>query len=375
MQDIAIPFELFETPPYCPNPHCEFHSPEVCKSSGSFRLHGSRPVTRFPYRTRRFWCRNCGHLFSDSIFYLFYRDRTEPTYREIFQSHVKGQSRRNLAQELDCSLDTVQRRFQELARQGLLLQASKTDELQINEPVAYDGIENFAASQFEPNNVNHVVGRESYFLYDFNFSPINRKGRMSPRQRLRDRQLAKRHGRYPRGAIREATCRILKRLLRASPGDLVFHSDNHYAYREAIRILPKRARIEHLITPAKAARNFRNKLFAINHTDLLTRQQLTTFKRETIAFAKHSIAMVESFSIMMIWKNFMRTIFTKKHKRDPTTNVHSPAMRVGIEAKVLEFHEFYRMRLMPSQVRLNPDWANFIARVDPTSRRHIALNH
>lgn len=369
------PFELFETPPYCPEPSCKWHSRELCATEGRFSRQGSRKVTRFPYCTRRFRCSNCGTPISDSIFYPFYRDRKEPTYEAIFRSHVNGQSRRALAQELGCSLDTVQRRFRKLARQALLIQASKTEELNIRESVAYDGIENFAYSQFDPNNINHVIGRESYFLYDFNFSPLNRKGRMSPRQRLREQQLDFIHGRYPKHAIRTATRRILERQLLRAEGTLVFHTDNHYAYREAIRALPPGSRIEHLITPAKLARNFRNKLFAINHADLLTRQQLTTFKRETIAFAKHSIAMIESFSLLMVWKNFMRTAFTKKHRRDPTANTHSPAMRLGIEVRVLHFRQFYGLCMMPTQVKLSEDWANFVARRDPTSRRPILTNH
>lgn len=368
-------FTLFEIPPYCPNPKCSCHLPEVCRLEGRFTRYGSRKVTRFPYSTRRLRCSLCGKVFSDSIFHLFYRDRTEPTYERIFHSHVNGQSRRSLAEDLKCSLDTVQRRFQELARQGLLLQAHKTQDLRIRESVAYDGIENFAFSQYDPNNINHVVGRKSYFVYDFNFSPLNRKGRMSKRQKLREKQLQNLHGRYPTDAIRKATHRILKRLLAGAEGCLVFHSDNHYAYREAIRALPEGTCIEHLITPAKLARNFRNRLFAINHVDLLTRQQLTTFKRETIAFAKHSIAMVESFAILMVWKNFMRTTFKTKHARDPGTNTDSPAMRVGIESRVLGFFDFYCMRMVPSQVKLNEDWAMFVARQDPTSRRPIMTNH
>ncbi len=314
-------------------------------------------------------------MFSDSIFYLFYRDRTEPTYKEIFHRQGHGQSRRSLARDLKCSLDTVQRRFQELARQGLLLQAHKAKDVTVRESVAYDGLENFSASQFEPNNINHVVGRESYFLYDFNFSPLNRKGRMSPGQRQQDQELAKMHGRFPRNTIQLASYSILKRMLARSEGELIFHSDNHYAYRAAIELLPRGTKIEHVITSAKKARNYRNKLFAINHLDRLTRQQLPTFTRETIAFAKHSIGMIESFTLLMVWKNFMRTIFIKKSKEDPRRHLDSPAMRVGIAEKVLKFHEFYKMRIMLSQVNLSDDWMKFVARSDPTSRRRIAFNH
>lgn len=369
------PFTLFDQPPYCPNSSCSAHSLEHPARNSLFARAGSRAVSRFPYRTQRFRCRLCGKVFSDSVFYLFYRDRTEPTYRQIFHSHVNGQSRRNLAKDLGCSLDTVQRRFQEMARQGLLIQAQKTEGLRIEEALAYDGIENFAFSQYDPNNTNHAVGRESFFIYDFNFSPLNRKGRMSLRQRARKKELENRYGAYPRGELERSSRRLFRRLREKAAGELILHTDNHYAYRRALKSLPEGSPITHLITPAKVCRNYRNRLFAINHTDLLTRHHLTTFKRETIAFAKHSLAMMESFSLMMVWKNFMRTIFTKKHRQDPKSNIESPAVRLGIERSVLSFENFFGLRLMPTQVSLNEDWLLFVQRRDPTSRRPIATNH
>jgi hypothetical protein len=127
----------------------------------------------------------------------------------------------------------------------------------------------------------------------------------------------------------------------------------------------------HLITPAKVCRNFRNRLFAINHFDLLTRQKSTAFKRETVSFSKHSIAMVESFAMLMVQKNFMRTVFEKKHARDPSTNTESPAMRLGLAKKVLRFHEFFAVRVTKAQVDLNEDWRRFVERFDPHSRRPI----
>lgn len=364
--------EVVPTPPYCTNPHCRWHLPEVCVLEGRFTKEGSRPVTRYPYITKRYKCALCGKIISDSFFHLFYRDRTEPTYGEILNAHNTNKTKIATAQDLGCSLDTVLRRFRELAAQGLLIQAKKCAGLKVRESVAYDGIENFAFSQFDPNNINHVVGRESYFLYDFNYSPLNRKGRMSPAQVRKKRRLENQFGAYPKGDIRSATRRIISRLLTRAEGDLLFHSDNHFMYREAIASLNDKERLVHFITPAKMARNFRNRLFAINHCDLLTRQRLAPFKRETIAHAKHSIAMIESFTLHMIYKNFLRSIFLKKHKRDPSANIESPAMRIGIERKILSFQEFYKIRYLKTQVDLNPDWVKFVDRSDPTSRRPIA---
>jgi hypothetical protein len=372
MKTPNLAFKLLESPPYCPNPACAWHHRSACAQSGRFTRQGSRAVGRFPYRTLLWMCARRGRKFSDSIFYLFYRDRTEPTYEQIFHYHGHGQSRRAIAKDLGCSLDTVQRRFQELARQGLLIQADKTRALKIREPVAYDGIENFAFSQYDPNNINHAIGRKSFFLYEFNFSPLNRKGRMSQYQKVRDSFLADSHGRYPADSIQKATRRVIERLLMRTEGDLQFHSDNHYAYRRAIRSLPQAPRLIHLITPAKVGRNTRNRLFAINHSDNLTRHQLTTFKRETIAFAKHSLGMIESFTLFMVWKNFLRTCFVKKQKRDPLLNIQSPAMKVGIEARVLTFREYYQIRLQPTQVTLNEDWDDFVHRRDRYSRQVIS---
>jgi hypothetical protein len=228
-----------------------------------------------------------------------------------------------------------------MAAQGLLIQAKKTENLKIAESVAYDGIENFAGSQYDPNYINHAIGRETYFLYDFNFSPLNRKGRMSQRQKVIKKKIENKSGRYPVTAIRDCTRILLLRLLSRCPGDLLFHSDNHYAYRQAIRQLPDKHRVCHFITPAKVARNFRNRLFAINHSDNLTRHHVKTFTRETIAFAKTSIGMIESFTLFMVWKNFMRTRFIKKQRRDPRSHLDSPAMRLELETKVLTFFEFY----------------------------------
>lgn len=262
-----------------------------------------------------------------------------------------------------------------MASQGLILQSHHTGGILIGESVAYDGLENFSYSQYDPNNINHVVGRESLFVYDFNFAAFNRKGRMSPRQRLRKREIEKKHGPYPSRAIHKATERIFRRLLERSDGELKLHTDNHFAYREVIAHLHDKERITHLITPSKVARNYRNRLFAVNHLDMLTRHQSAAFKRETIAFSKHSIAMIESFSLLMVHKNFMRSVFYKKHVSDERADKESPAMRVGAAGKILSFSEFYSLRMTKHQVTLNEDWKNFIERIDPHSRRKISPRH
>jgi transposase-like protein len=141
-------------PPYCPNPFCRFH----LRRDGEFRRHGKRSICRFPYVTFRYRCKHCDHAFSSSFFSLNYRDQLPDSYEEIHDLHRLGASNRETARFLSCSEFTVRNRLAKMARWSLLRLAKDRASLKLTEPVAFDGLENFAFSQYDPNNINHVVG-------------------------------------------------------------------------------------------------------------------------------------------------------------------------------------------------------------------------
>jgi IS1 family transposase len=357
-------------PPYCPNEKCRWHDPEIAAREGRFHGHGSRPIARFPYKSPRFFCTKCRRAFTISFFDLSYRDRVKDTYEEIFDLRIGAATKAYIARLLGVSRSTVEQRLIKLSRWCLLRMAKDQDELTIKESVAYDGLENFSFSQYDPNNINHVVGRESYYCYDLNFAPLNRKGRMSHRQKRRLKAIEEKCFRYPGNAIETSSLRVLSRVLEKSEGNLELHTDNHYAYRRALQ-KTSGCKLTHVITSSKITRNYRNRLFAINHMDMLSRHHLSDFKRETIAFAKTSISMVESFLLLAAYKNYMRTCFLKPNKVDPLASQQSPAMRVGVSKKVLSFRDFFSTRITKHQLKLNEDWLLFFERKDPFSRRPI----
>jgi len=357
-------------PPYCPNPACKWHMPEIASKEAVFHGFGSRPIKRYPYLSPRFRCTNCRKVFTRSFFFITYRDRTPDTYEEIFDMRFAGSSKLHIARFLGCSRDTVQRRIRKMARWSYLRIARDTAKCKLPEPIAFDGIENFSFSQYDPNNINHAVGKESLYIYDFNLSPLNRKGRMSERQKERKRGLEKIHGKYDPNSLRKHSERLFRRLLKKSgEAPLVLHTDYHYAYREALRNIGKG--VVHYVTPSKVARNYKNRLFAINHTDMLTRHHLADFKRETIAFAKDPISMLESFAIFAAHKNYMRPRFLKRHARDERAHLESPAMRLGFTNRILSFREFFQGRITKAQANLNEDWLSYFERRDESSRRLI----
>jgi transposase-like protein len=357
-------------PPYCPSPGCKFHNPDR-QELGNFRLHDSRPILRFPYLVIRYRCKNCRATFSSSFFSLSFRDKKNDIYEKIEELRYRGVPKSGIAEVLKIDEDTVRRKLKKMARWTLLKLAKDQESMRIKEPVAFDGLENFSFSQYDPNNLNHAVGKESYYIYDFNLSPMNRKGLMSHRQKVRSRILEEKYGKYPASAIEDGARKIFERLLQKSEGTLELHSDNHFSYRSALSKIIGNERIAHFITPGKTARNFRNRLFPINHTDMLTRHHLADYKRETISFAKTTQAMMESFILFAGRKNYRRPRFLNPHQRDPRAHLESPAMKLGLEKKIVSFNEFYSQRISRYHVRLNEDWESLFRGLDPTSRRPI----
>ncbi len=362
-------------PPYCPNPGCLKHKRQAAPER-FYHGFGWSKIKRFPYRTRRYLCKECGHTFGYTFFFLDHQEQAWGLNETIFTLYRKGVSMREIARTIGHDERLVRGRIVKMSRFAALRHAYLTRNLLIQETIVYDGLENFAYSQYDPNNINHAVGQESLFVYDFNFAPLNRKGRMSPRQKRVKQRLEHEHGPYPRDAIRTATRRIIQRLHARCPTKrLHFLSDQHFQYRRAIREDLAKLKIRHATVPSKIYRNYRNRLFAVNHLDMLSRHSLSAFKRETIAASKHSIAMQESFMLFMAFKNYMRPRFVKRQKRDPLSNLRSPAMHLGLTHKILKFREFFQNRVTLQHVRLSEDWTRLVRRLDPYSRRPIAAYH
>lgn len=354
-------------PPYCPNPGCVHH-----RGGTSFFIKwGMKKILKFPYFNQRYQCKSCFQTFCYTFFKLSYREKNVGLNKKIFKLNLCSASKGHIARELNVSERLVRDRQSKMARWALLTHAKLTENLKIEEGIVYDGLENFAYSQYDPNNINHAIGKDSLFTYDFNFAPMNRKGRMSERQKAVKAELEESFGSYPKGIIRLKTAQILRRLYNKTNKNLLLYSDNHYLYRYALKYDLADCEIYHDITPSTHTRNYKNKLFVVNNFDMQIRQTCSAFRRETIAFSKNSVAMIEKFVLQMCFKNYMRSVFYKKHKRDPETLTTSPAMRVGLTTKILSFEEYFKEKVTITQVNLNEDWLNLVKKVDPYSRRVI----
>ncbi len=362
------------TPPFCTNAKCFNHLKKSLdlrprKWWGKAGLYKVKNGTQVP----RFKCFQCRKKFSARAFKFHYRfklpDKTLSA--RIFKAFTLGATNRDLAFVFGVSEHCVRGRLNRMADWAFKLHQERLNELgTVNEDICYDGLENFAGTQYDPNYINQMIGTSSLFIYDFNLAPMNRKGRMSERQKLKNKELVASVGSYPKDAIRQATTALISRMLkRKKPGEnLALISDEHFQYRRSIQYDLKGSCIDHITISAKAYRCFKNILFPVNHADLLIRKKVGAFSRETISFSKTHTAMAKKFLLFLIDKNYMRPQFTKRHKRRPLAHLQSPAQSLSIETHVLAFHEFFSEPRTEVQVPIPAEWSMIIKGQVPYNR-------
>ncbi len=309
---------------------------------------------------QRYKCMKCNKGLSQNTGNFSFRSKkNDPALNsKIFQAFIHGLSNRKIARFFRISEHCVRLRLDRMAKKAFLFHSDIVSEYKIRESIAYDGLENFSGSQYDPNNIQHAIGAESLFIYDFNFAPLNRKGRTSVWQKNRLAEIEAQFGRYMPSAIRVQSAKIFKRIHKmASDGQLELLSDEHFQYKRALAEIEPYV-FKHLRISSKACRNFQNILFSVNHTDLLIRNSVAAFERETISFSKTAGRMCQKYMLFMLNRNYMVPQFTKKHVRRPKAHLQSPAQALNLCDRLLGFKDIF-VRYPVKSIPLNEDWDSF----------------
>ena len=303
-----------------------------------------------PWRVPRFRCGHCGHTFSSQTFATTYWLKRPDVLVPAAFAVLACSGHRQTARERRCAPGTIQRHVGRVGRHALLLLQAHAPHGPIAEPVVVDGFESFAFSQYHPLYLNLVVGAESHYCYAFTHSELRRKGRMTPRQRLRRTVLEAEHGRPDPRAIEWGTYGAL-RLAAPRPQSLVVRSDEHDAYPRALARLAGYA-IRHERTSSRLARTAGNPLFPVNRLDLLLRHNSANHKRETIAFSKRHQAVIWRAAWLLAWQNYAEP-FSERHGGG------TPAMRAGLCERPLAVEELLRRRRFPGRIGLAEEWRGY----------------
>lgn len=359
------PDQLHLIPPFCPNPHCQFHFGTETKF---YVKNGWIATDKAPFKNQRYRCKTCFVQFSNNTFGLDFRKRQIKLNEQILFQSMNGISNNSISKRLNVAEGTVRDRLKTMAKQSLIFEKNHSPD-KIREDVAYDGFETFTYSQYSPCYVNTAVGSRSMFVYHNTFSPLNRKGRMTKEQKRVNKGLILKHGLYPQDSVFRESQYILKNLSAKGAGHTLF-TDEHKSYMRAIRSMD--FQMEHETINSKIRRDPSNPLFPINRLHNLYRHFLSSQKRETIAFQKHEAALMDKIQLMKIYQNFMKPKFVRKNKFDPNAHEWSPAMYLGLCENILKFEDVFGIRKLKTQVRLDTREIDFMNRSYPYSRQVIA---
>ncbi len=275
---------------------------------------------------------------------------------------VAGSAHRQIARSLGCAASTVTRLAARLGRHTLLLQALALGQIPpIDEPIVLDHFETFVFSQDDRLAIATPVGQRSWFVFTMDPAPHARAGPRSRRKRARRSPLPEK---IPRAYV-DSTRRVLELLRSHSAGPLRLVTDDHPAYRAAVRSMPEGTIAQHRIyrnpreiEPFSAEARERNRqMMAVDVLHKLWRHSQASHRRETIAFARRSNAVLERTALMIAWRNFIKGV--SERRPDPTT----PAMRLGLAAEPLGWEGVLAQRLFPGRVELPEGWMKIYRRL------------
>ena len=296
-------------PQFCPHRGCRYHR----RGGGSWYIHwGSYRNSCFG-RIQRFRCRGCGGSFSEMSFSADIHIKRRVCYRRLESVLCEGSGVRAAARRLECSTGTVANRLQRSGRSAFATLARLSPLLAHRESLALDGFRSFCRSQHAPCDLTHLIGRDSEYVYAFDYAPLRRGGRMSEAQRrARERFEAK------LCAAADATENSARRLYEAmlasgglppAAGRREVWSDEHPAYDRAWRAHPhiahaqRRGWLVHRTVSSRRARTGSNPLRVVNYFDRQLRKDLAEHHRESVCHARSVSAMIARFGLYAVHHN------------------------------------------------------------------------
>ena len=302
-------------PEFCPNSCCRFHDREIAQGLKWYVRFG-KFHTRARGWIQRYRCLECGRTCSTQTFSVHYWTHYTNDLAWLLGQLSTCAGLRQIGRVAGVTHRVIQNRCRRLARNALAVMDLALSTLDLGEHLAMDGFESFTRSQYHPNNITHLTGCASQFVYAAVHTLFRRKGSMTERQK---RQRARIDSVWsPSTTVAQQCAFMLSDLApaidaacetRGEPIEL--RTDEHQAYPGAIASDPallkrlSEGTLLHRRTSSRAARTHANPLFAVNYVDRQLRTTLAEYVRETIRQGREVNAQMERFSIFMVVHNFL----------------------------------------------------------------------
>lgn len=324
-------------PPFCPFPDCRISGPQFSwRSRGQyFRQCDGRWV-------RRFSCNTCERRFSTQTFKADYRWKKPRLHLRVFDLLISKVTMRQIARVHGVRRPTIERRLKRLGlvckgfHATALAQAKNKGGLagtfQLDELETYETDRRLA-----PVTMPVLIERHTYFVVHGESAPLPARGNlttgMKRKKERREKLLGKRRS-GSRAAVRN-TLEILK-AHHCNTSGISLESDRKYSYRSEFKRIAGGQFAAHVRISSKSVRDRSNRLFPINHTLAMMRDNISRLVRRTWAASKKRQRLDLHFWLWACYRNYSRgiTVQTKT----------TPAQAMGILDRAWRREEILRWR-------------------------------
>jgi hypothetical protein len=225
---------------------------------------------------------------------------------------------RAMARLFNCAPDTINRKICILARQATVIMSHVIENIELFEDLTADGFESFAVSQYFPNNFNILVGKDSQFVYHFDYVQLHRKGRMTDYQKKKAAELKKKWPLRRNNeliAFMEIEQKIMEMLMKTQTVEhLTVYTDEKTIYRQCFDHIGAVAKYDGSTAyvtqkqiSSRQHRDLNNELFAVNYIDREIRKDMAEHHRETSCFARNVNSSVSRMMVYLFYHNFLKT--------------------------------------------------------------------
>jgi len=341
------------SPPFCPNSECPLHHSPPPRSDwyvrdGHYRCAAHGLVQRFR-------CKHCGCRFSSQTFSIDYAVKRSLPYRRLFALLISSSGIRDMGRILGASPNCITNRISRLARQALAVHAELLSHLRLREDLVADGFESFAVSQYFPNNIQLLAGKDSQYWLFSGYAHLRRKGRMSDYQRRHNEKLREQFtlGRVTVYHSFTDLVRLALITVERSPCGRCaqLFTDEHRTYRQVLKNLSpsESSRLTHRRCSSTLPRTVSNQLFAVNYLDRQIRKDMAEHTRETVQFARNVVNQMERLAIYRAYHNYFKPYRIGAGEEALATH----AEKAGIPGRMIrgELKSFFTRRRFLSRVK------------------------
>ena len=333
-----------KAPPFCPNADCPNH---LNPPRNRWFWRSGHYSSALSGQVQRFLCLHCSNRFSSQTFSIDYYAKRKIDYHAIDRQLRSTGSIRDIARDLSVSTATVINRISRLAHNAIAAHTNLCNSSPQREELVADGFESFCYSQYFPNNITLLAGKESQYLYFANYCTLRRKGRMTDKQKRTRLSLEQRWKADPRG-IRKAFDELVEQI--QSDGDeKTLFTDEKREYHESLRAISATKPIKHIRISSKLPRTLQNDLFSVNYLDREIRKDCANHVRETVCFSRNVNNCMERFWVYFVYHNYRK----RYRIRFGESRTHAEVAGIKRESISRVLKAYYTRRSFLSRIELS----------------------